>query len=141
MSSTASYARLLETTAMALGYALVSSGIGSVVDSMFPANIPVQDLELFGYTAAQFIVAAGLTHEIYGAILALRPNDAPPPIGEAIAFIFLFKAMPNLDAKIVEIVSRVQAKIREVLHGKTLQQDNVTLSSQGGEPVVGAQAQ
>lgn len=90
-----------------------------------------------GYTATQFVVAAGLTHEIYTAILSLRPTDAPLPIGEAVAFIYLFKAMPNLDAKTNEIVLRVQAKIREVLHGKQAAQDNITQSSQGGDPVVG----
>lgn len=131
-----SVARTVETLAMAGACAITSSAIGSVVDSLFPAGVPVDDVPLLTQLAAQFMLSTWTAAEIYHALLSMRGSDAPPPISDGIPMFFLYSSQPNMLARFNELNARLRARfLSSLFKPSSAASDNAVQQSEGGEPV------
>jgi hypothetical protein len=134
-----SFANTVETLALAGAFALTSYGIGLTVDSMFPPDVPADDLMLIAHIAAQFGVSTAVATELFRAVLSARPDDAPPSLGDGVPFYFLYSSQKNLGSKFDALGLRMRSRLLQVLASKqqvaAVSDDNNAQVPEGGNPV------
>lgn len=131
-----SFAATAETLLLAAAEALTSAAIGTVVDTMFPAEIPTDDLALVGHVAAQFGVSTAIATEAFRVVLSMRPDDSPPPLSDGIPFFFLYTAQPNLLNKLKILAARQRARFTGAAGGSVDYNpaDVSNTAAEGGNP-------